>query len=488
MRVAITGVWLLLTGLLACQCGCAVPQQPGKGMARHRTEPETRTGYWLYLPEDYVKRSGRHPSRQRWPTVVTFHGMNPYDTATAQIREWQEEADRYGLIVIAPELRTCTSLMQYPLRDPNLWYVRQDERATLLVMGEVFRQTNADPNLVLATSFSSGGYLAHFLVNRYPERFSCLAVRGSNFSSDLLATSQIPKYRDMPIGIFFGENDFKPCRDESEQAVEWYRSHRFPLEAKRVGGLGHERHPQIAAALFARVTGLTPKTPPDLGGLVMIDIPTNGPQFASKQALDRYQPVASPLQSTAEPGRGTFPDGGTGEGNLLFAESPTGAQPATGTPTQVAPGSPSARPISPIVSVPRPQPTPKRPTQQPYNTGIEPAPRTDPRPAPATIPPRERASAAPIPATIRTHGETTGHAPLWVNLSLELPAFLREGSSVLWTSNNIPIASNEYEVQTVLREPGEHQIVAFIVTADDREVTAEQTIRVLASTSQPSGS
>jgi len=186
MRVAITGVWLLLTALLACQCGCAVPQQPGKGMARHRTEPETRTGYWLYLPEDYVKRSGRHPSRQRWPTVVTFHGMNPYDTAAAQIREWQEEADRYGLIVIAPELRTCTSLMQYPLRDPNLWYVKQDERATLLVMGEVFRQTNADPNLVLATSFSSGGYLAHFLVNRYPERFSCLAVRGSNFSSDLV--------------------------------------------------------------------------------------------------------------------------------------------------------------------------------------------------------------------------------------------------------------------------------------------------------------
>ncbi len=484
-----TGVWMLLLGLLVGQVGCAVPQQPGKGMVMHRVEPEMRTGYWLYLPEDYVKRSGRHPARQRWPVVVTFHGMNPYDSAVAQIKEWQEEADRYGLIVIAPELRTCTSLMQYPLRDPNLWYVRQDERAVLLVMGEVFRQTNADPNQVLATSFSSGGYLAHYFLNRYPERFTCLAVRGSNFSSDLLLTSQIPKYRDTPIGIFFGENDFKPCRDESQQAVDWYRSYRFPVEAKKVGGLGHERRPQVAAALFARVAGLPPKTPPDLGRLVMLDIPTSGPQFAGQRPTDRYQPVASPPRPGIGPRPGPVSGGDAADPNLLFAEGPADPQPAaeTSTAQRVAPGDPSVRSVSPLVSTPQPQPTPRRPSQQPYSTGVQPVPRTEQRPAPIIVPPREQAAAAPIPARIRTHGDVVGPAPMWVNVSLEMPAFLREGASVLWTDNNVPIASNTYEVQTVLREPGEHQIAAFIVTADDRQVTAEQTIRVLAPTSQPAG-
>ena len=227
--------------MLHAVCGCAVPQKPGKGLCTREIEPETRTPYYLYLPEDYVRNKGRREDHTRWPTVVTFHGLRPYDDAHPQVREWQEEADRYGFVVIAPELRTCDSLtMQFPLRDPTLPYVQQDERAVLAIMDEVFRRTNADPARVLATSFSSGGYMAHYLVNKYPERFTTLAVRGSNFSPSMLDPARVSRYRNMKVGIFFGENDFKVCRDESLQAVDWYRRNRFQVVAKMVKGLGHE--------------------------------------------------------------------------------------------------------------------------------------------------------------------------------------------------------------------------------------------------------
>jgi poly(3-hydroxybutyrate) depolymerase len=108
-------VWML------GQCGCAVPQRPGRGYCSRLVEPVTDTGYWLYLPEDYVRNKGQHPAGARWPLIVTFHGLRPYDDAHPQIREWQEEADRYNFVVIAPELRTCDSLvMQLPLRDPRV--------------------------------------------------------------------------------------------------------------------------------------------------------------------------------------------------------------------------------------------------------------------------------------------------------------------------------------------------------------------------------
>lgn len=343
--------------LLASQSGCVVPQAPGQGKVLHRVEPETKSGYWLYLPEDYVAHNGRRADRQRWPLVVTFHGMRPWDDAGPQIREWQQEADRYGFIVIAPELRTCDSLMQYPLRDANLSYVQADEKGVLAIMDEVFRTTNADPSRVLATSWSSGGYLAHFMVNRHPERFSCLAVKQSNFSDALLNPLQVPRYRQMRIAVFFGENDLPACREESVRAVEWYRQYRFNVQAKYVTGLGHERTPQTAAAFFASSAGVTPKTPPSLGTMVLKDI--------SPEELARY--------SSRPPGRqppegGVMTASGTGfsrkpASNSLFLD---GKESQARPPARVPPAEPVRRSPPAVRTPPEMTETPKRRTVQPY--------------------------------------------------------------------------------------------------------------------------
>ena len=49
-------------------------------------------------------------------------------------------------------------------------------RSLIAIMNEVYAIADVDPNNVLATSWSYGGYIAHYMANRYPERFSCIAV------------------------------------------------------------------------------------------------------------------------------------------------------------------------------------------------------------------------------------------------------------------------------------------------------------------------
>jgi hypothetical protein len=333
------------------------------------------------------------------------------------------------------------------------------------------------------------------MVNRHPERFSCIAVRGSNFNESLLNPAQVPKYRDMKIGIFFGENDFKVCREESMRAVEWYRKYRFDVEAKKVSGLGHERKPQVAAALFASTIGVAPKTPPELGSLVMMDvIPVGRYRPVSDRGRNR-RPTPPPIHSrTVSPSvpreSPVYRRRPTGSSDALFdSASPHPPAARHGKPTRVPPASSGGRVAPAIRNRPTRAPTPKRPAVQPYSSvPVAPAPRTQGRQQPITIPTREEAEPAPIPARIRVMGDTAGPAPMWASLAVEMPAPLQQGASVLWTDNDEPIGNGGFTTQVILREPGNHRLEARITTADDRKIVLNEVITVRSAASQPAGS
>ncbi|MEW6253387.1 MAG: prolyl oligopeptidase family serine peptidase, partial [Planctomycetota bacterium] len=240
-----------------------MPQPRGEGRREYLVEPVSQRGYHLYLPKDYVQADEAARAARRWPVVVTFHGMKPYDTATYQAHEWEQEADRYGLIVIAPVLKAFVFVIgEFPLRTINRDF-KSDEVATLAILEHVLQTTQADPGNVLSTSWSSGGYMAHYMLNRHPDKFSCLAVRQSNFSATVLDSVTTAHSLYHPVMIVSTENDFVICKEESRDAIRWYESHGYRnlawIYLKR---LGHERTPDMAAAFFARVAGVTPSKPP----------------------------------------------------------------------------------------------------------------------------------------------------------------------------------------------------------------------------------
>lgn len=425
----------LLGMVLIWTSGCAVPQPRGQGIYQYVTEPTTKAGYHLYLPMDYVRNNGRHPNPRMkgWPLVMTFHGMKPYDNALPQEREWEKEADIYGYVVCAPELNTSDSFMEYPLTREHS-YVLRDKENVIAIMEHVFQTTNTDRKKVLATSWSCGGYLAHYFPNRFPDRFACIAVRLSNFSAALMTEATVPLYKDrVPVAIFIGDGDFPACKTESQDAVAWYEARKFKtVRGKMIDNMGHSRIPQTAAAFFAEQIGLEPLHPEDAARTVaqvqMTDYyppPALLAQFAPPSTLGRpptalaYNEPASRRNSPTTPPAPpkTTPPAAPGRSDSAAAQSaftgssagrdyPTGRMPtyeivAARNRTD-PPASPSARPERPApqptakpsapqaapVPSQKPRSEPQQPTQlasiaRESKPTLTPAPRNNPPPSAA---------------------------------------------------------------------------------------------------------
>jgi dienelactone hydrolase len=456
---------LIALFLGACLTGCVVGQRPGQGQVLHLAEPTTNGWYWLYLPVGHDQEAAAGRSL---PLVMTFHGMKPFDTARSQIREWQQEADRYGYVVCAPELLVPDLLSPLPLSQVN-GALETDERRILAIMDELARRANIDPNAVLSTSWSYGGYVAHYMANRYPERFSCLAVKQSDFSESLLDPQNIPRYRDHKVGIFYTENDFKRCRDESKAAAQWYHRHGFDVKFAVFQDLGHERTPSLAASFFAQTCNATPKTPPvELARLQVKEIPPD-----ETVALARAEPSASlPRSESARPrplpgssqiaadAPRPFEESGTWPGDLSLGGtqpdardgSPGGGRKTGRTRTPPRQSVPlRTRPLVPPPT--RKQATPQR--KVPPIRGIDPK----------------------NPVRVRV-SSTIGISPLLVSYSASLPAHLQRGAFYLWTDNGEPI-SNGINGQKFLSKPGTHRLEVLVTTPDGREFRARQTVTVL---------
>jgi pimeloyl-ACP methyl ester carboxylesterase len=421
-------VTLTASALLALS-GCVVPQPRGEGKLARLVEPSSERGFWLYLPKNYLESGEAELKARRWPIVVSFHGMKPFDVSYYQACEWQQEADRYGYIVISPELLAPNVLHEFPMRKiiPEL---RTDEDATLAILDHVVQTTEADPTHVLATSWSSGGYMAHYMVNRHPERFTALAVRQSNFCPDLLDESLAPRSRYHPILIVNTENDFPICKEESRTAIEWYNARGFKNVAwVMIRHLAHERTPDMAADFFGRVCQIQPNRPPTM--------------LVRRQAIDGNVEGMALLRGTLSVFQAPAP-----------REVPRTARVATEARRIPAP---EAEPRDDVKASAIPQrpagpPTPER--------GTRPARPTAAREVSIRVSPR------------------TGIEPLFFNYAAECPADWRGTAHFEWSLNGETIG-REINGQKSIAQPGDHTLELTVTTADGLEHRALQTIRVI---------
>jgi hypothetical protein len=380
-------------------------------------EPTTKRSYWRYLPKDYVELPDGAERDARRPLVVTFHGMKPFDTAKAQAREWQQEADRYGFVVIAPELKTFHMFGQFPLRRVNRAF-QEDESTSLAILDHVLRTTHADPGNVLATSWSSGGYMAHYMLNRHPDKFTCLAVRQSNFSAAVMHPDITRRSLYHPILIAFTQNDFGICKRESREAVQWYDTHGYHNAFwVYVKDKGHERTPDLAAYFFALVCGAQPNSPPEmLVDRQAIDGNEEGLAFLAGGVARFQLPPLPPAVAAA----------GESNRSRAGARADDAAEPATGSSSSSA--------------VPQ------------WNVRHNPV--------------RIRVSSA------------IGIEPLHLGFSAECPANWRETAQFRWSLDGTPIGGG-INGQRTLARAGEHTLGLLVVTDAGDEYRATRTIRVL---------
>lgn len=389
-------------------------------------EPETGRRFWLYLPEQYVGGTAAERNSRRWPLVVSCHGLKPFDNARPQALEWEAEADRYGFIVVAPELKAPDVLAQFPVRSRHAAFV-EDERCTAAIVDHVVQQYGADPANVLATSWSSGGYLAHSLLNQYPDKFTCLAVRQSNFSEHVLDSSKTPRSLYAPILIVNTEHDVGICLSESRRAREWYAGHGFKnCGWVLVRGLGHERTPDVAASFFAQVAGVQPRTPSEA--------------LARRQVIDGNAEGLAALAGTVSRGVAKR------QPALASARRSAGAEP---------------RPDSGV----------DRATHE-LNGGVRSAgPQDGGRSAVRPTP----GAAGPVGIRLTS---AVGIEPLNLGFSADCPPDWLRSGTFLWSLNGDPLCTGSNGQKTLTR-PGEYVLELLVLTSGGVEYRASRTIRVV---------
>ena len=240
---------LLLISVLvpfACLPGCPVFQSQDTPAEQFKgTDPATRGVYWIYVPSYY---SGD----RTWPLVITLHGTYGFDSAGAQIKEWKALAERQGLIVVAPKLRSVQGILPTvkSWREKDL--VR-DERVILSCLRHIRRNYSIDPRAILLTGFSAGGYPMYYTGLRNPTKFTAMAARACNSRPDIFEGVSVTKdLRQLPIIIIHGKDDLSAIGSQSWQAYRWLREHRcFKTERHKVRG-GHIRQPEAAWRYWRR--------------------------------------------------------------------------------------------------------------------------------------------------------------------------------------------------------------------------------------------
>jgi predicted esterase len=443
LALRLSAGWLLLS-----VCGCLVPQPRGHGRLERVVEPASQRPYYLYLPKDYIALDEAGRAARRWPLVVTFHGLKPFDTALYQSEEWQQEADRYGYIVVAPVLMAFDTVTgEFPLRTLNRTF-KSDELAILAILDHVFETTRADPNNVLSTSWSSGGYMAHYMLNRHPERFTCLAVRQSDFTANVLDSTWTSQSLYHPVLILTAQNDFPVCQEESREAIRWYESHGYKNFAwVYLSRLGHERTPDMAADFFARVAGVAPNRPPEV--------------LTRRQAIDG-NPAGLALLS-GKLGQLEKPP------SVAMREEPHPALPRSRT---------QRRPVMMAVTVP-PEPPPA-PARAPDLVVEEPPPtlaQVEPTPSRGSQAGRGQRPASPVGIRVSA---SVGFEPLLLVYSADCPVDWQRRAAFHWTLDGKDVGQG-LNGQRVIAEPGDYMLELRVATRDGAEHRAARRIRVLKS-------
>lgn len=200
--------------LLAGLAGCVT--SPNENMAKENQKPlgfqkrltrTVRTGYLLFLPEDY-----RKDSTNRWPVILFLHGAGERGTNLNKVAvhgppKIVKKRKDFPFVVVSPQ---CP--------EGQIW----SNEVLLSLLDEVSAKLNVDTNRIYLTGLSMGGYGTWNLGLAYPERFAALApICGGGDTIRILLTEgrQARALKSLPVWAFHGAKDTVVKLEESERMV-----------------------------------------------------------------------------------------------------------------------------------------------------------------------------------------------------------------------------------------------------------------------------
>lgn len=370
--------------------------------------------------------------------------------------------------------------------------------------------------------------MAHYMLNRHPSKFTCLAARQGNFSSKVLDPGLVSRSQHVPIMVVYTENDMGICKEESQQAVQWYEAHGYSnFGWVKLKNLGHVRTPDLAAEFFGRTAGVSPTRPPAVlrnrqalaGNAKGMQFMGGGPQPVIPpvaSAAPRPVPAAdvvpvrnAPSNSPAQPpapvaARQGLPDYQNVRG--VQPEQPAPARDRVVLANRESRNWQPAAPVTPPDARLRPAPRnddvererrerrsrerifgewPLDESTRPImassdSRGTGPSRQTPPRTAGAALEDSEHRrydqdSAQPVAIRVSS---AIGIEPLSLGYWADCPRDWQRSAEFLWTLDGKPIGSGINGQQT-LADAGDHTLGLTVTLRDGQQFRTSRRIRVL---------
>ena len=241
--------WIWIIAPLALfLTGCPVPKTPDTPVGQWLLQdPVVASNYWVYVPNKYTHD-------KPMPVIVSCHGTPPYDVAEHHIRTWKWYGERYGCIIVCPDLANTGGI----LGDGPVYGMLTNERRILSILSTLSYQYNIDRANIMITGFSGGGFPTYFVGLRNPEVFSVIVAQNCNFNRKNTDGWYPQAALKTPILVYYGERDPATIKVQSKNAIAYLRSKGFPLTTEVIPRVGHDRHPEVAMRFF-REHWKTPK-------------------------------------------------------------------------------------------------------------------------------------------------------------------------------------------------------------------------------------
>lgn len=151
--------------------------------------------YLLYVPTSYL-------STRPVPLVISMHGAGLWGAAQMDISEWNEVAEREGLIVVYP-----TGVRGH---GPRVWRAGHDgdDRRDVIFMADLIDKLagtyNIDPARIYANGLSNGGGMSVGLSCTLSDRIAAVGLVGA---AHFMPVSQCTDRRPVPMIAFHGTAD-----------------------------------------------------------------------------------------------------------------------------------------------------------------------------------------------------------------------------------------------------------------------------------------
>jgi phospholipase/carboxylesterase len=168
----------------------AKPASENTGIIHDRSEPGSRGGFSLYVPEYYT------PDRA-WPLVMALHGGS--GNGRSFLWSWLRDARSFGAILVTP---TATG---------NTWALMGDDADTTnlaRILDFVRGRWNIDPTKLLLTGMSDGGTFCYVTGLERASPFTHLAPIAATFHPLMAEMADAERLQGLPVYLVHGRLDW----------------------------------------------------------------------------------------------------------------------------------------------------------------------------------------------------------------------------------------------------------------------------------------